>query len=303
MSLVLGGYLTDLAPPPVVGVTLVALAAIAFVIGLGRILVRAVEVDAAGMMTFRTFLRRRVPVAADDPMGLDPLAGYLVIESPAGTLVLTPDLARDESLLAHLDAHPGSSDELGKLDGESWPLPEPVPRERLDTSAWRIVRTSSHTFALTLYGACATVLVPVIWLVVLLPMEGEAIRPDGSLRSVSELLVILATTSLLPLVTIAPVVLPRIARWRTVLKTGEPVTGRIDSVDLHRGEILLRYSYDVEGAGPRHRKKILVRPTAEAKALKPGPEIVWVMPGKPRRALPQGLFVAEYGVRGAGGPA
>jgi hypothetical protein len=302
MWLLLEGYITDLGPPQVVNLTVLALAAIAYVIGLGRILVRAVEVDAAGMKTYRTYLRRRVPLAADDPMGLDPLAGYLVIESPAGTLVLTPDLARDESLLAHLDAHPGSSDELGKLDGESWPLPEPVPRERLVTSAWRIVRTSSFTFSLTLHGACATVLLLVMWLFVF-PMGSEAIRPDSGPRSASELLVILATTSLLPLVTIAPVVLLGIARWRTILKTGEPVQGRIDSVDRHRGEILVRYSSETEGAGPRHRKKIMVRPTAEAKALKPGPEIAWVMPGKPRRALPQGLFVAEGGVRGADGPA
>jgi hypothetical protein len=83
----------------------------------------------------------------------------------------------------------------------------------------------------------------------------------------------------------------------------EPVPGRIDSVDRNRGEILLRYSYETANIGPRRRKKILVRPTAEARAWKPGPEIVWVVPGKPGRALPQGLFVAEGGIRGVVGPA
>lgn len=100
----------------------------------------------------------------------------------------------------------------------------------------------------------------------------------------------MGVASLIPPLTVLPAVAYRIARWRAILNRGEPVLGRIDGVDNASGERLVRCSFD--WAGTRHRIKLLVRPTPEVKALQAGaPEVLWVRPDHPRKALPQGLFV------------
>jgi hypothetical protein len=258
-------------------------------IGLAHILGYEVRVGADGSVRFQTVVRE-MTVAVNGVLALDRFLGLLWVQTPGGQIVLLPELARMRPLLTHLESHPSSaSDPRARGEVLDEKMPDALPLALLDSSVWRILRTDSLAFWMAAYGVSASVIIFVMFLFFIVTLGSGASRPDGSVRSLSEMLEVMAISLFIPPLAAAPLVAFRVSIWRAILQGGAPQPGRIEGAARTRGELLVKFSYRLAGEGLR--AKVLVRPTAEAKALRVGaPAVILVRQDRPRQALPQALF-------------